>query len=382
VHSQFVVTTVSPTASLPLPASVLLVDDGAAVGCSSGIFGQQECVRLAFDPEFFPDPPDLLSGPRIVWSGRRSTDTRSPVIGAVLDDFIRLADGRPDQVAAFARRWGVLGFDDKNWTPDLRRMSDPPGDRCHLEVRASADGRATAVCNRESRWAALADGSPDERQRILNETFRPYRDWYWEPVVMWQEYSRGFRAVLRLAGIVGEQQHIELADIAAARRFRRLLIDCEGCGGCDECEGTKDDAFRSVEACRELLIELTNQLLAFGEFYPRLTWDPDDGAPSVVMNLSEGEEYADLPPYGFLFPALVSRLCATLASPLGIYQCDACGSPYSPLKRRPRADRRRYCPPCSLEASLASKREWWRRNRAPGAHARKQQAEEETRGRQ
>lgn len=358
VHSQFVVTTVSPSASLPLPEKVLLVDDGEAVGCSDG------CARSPFDPEFFPDPPELWSGPRIIWSAARAADRRSPVIGAVLDDFVRLSVARPEQIAAFARRWGVIGFSRERWTPDLGSAGYLPGDYCHLEVRENPAGRAVAVCRREARWQEMRAATGDELQRMLFDPALMHPEWYWEPVVLWREYSHGFRTVLRLAGYVADQQRVELAEIAAARRFRRLLIDCEGCGECDDCEGTEDAAFLSVESCRDLVIELTNQLLAFGQFYPRLTWDSDEAAPSVVMDLDECDHPDDVPPYGYLFPALVSRLCATLASPLGIYQCDACGSPYSPVKRRPRADRRRYCPQCSLDASLASKREWWRRNRS------------------
>jgi hypothetical protein len=58
------------------------------------------------------------------------------------------------------------------------------------------------------------------------------------------------------------------------------------------------------------------------------------------------------------------EIATALASPFGVVQCAGCGYPYAPEKRRPRADRRPYCPACAEGASLAAKRAWWQRNRS------------------
>jgi hypothetical protein len=67
---------------------------------------------------------------------------------------------------------------------------------------------------------------------------------------------------------------------------------------------------------------------------------------------------------------LALELASALASPFGIIQCASCGYPYAPPKRRPRADRRAYCPDCSDGSGLAAKRDWWRRNRSAAGRQR------------
>jgi hypothetical protein len=114
---------------------------------------------------------------------------------------------------------------------------------------------------------------------------------------------------------------------------------------------------------RDFIVFVVDALISIADFTPRLEWPEGADQPSVVMHKESGELWH--PATGWLFPALVTRLCASLSSPLGVYRCDECGAPFGPSRRRPRGDRRRFCPTCSADASLAAKRAWWRENRSP-----------------
>lgn len=96
--------------------------------------------------------------------------------------------------------------------------------------------------------------------------------------------------------------------------------------------------------------------------YP--SWPPGSSALDVRVQ------------YHGLAGALAIELAAAMASPLGVHRCDECHLPYVPLRRRPRFDRRRYCPACSgpreegpalRAASRAAKRAWWRDNKGRGS---------------
>ncbi len=67
---------------------------------------------------------------------------------------------------------------------------------------------------------------------------------------------------------------------------------------------------------------------------------------------------------------LARELAAALCSPLGVYQCDECGNPYTPLKRKPWASgrRRSLCLVCrgSLEVKAERQRlRYWKGHSTP-----------------
>lgn len=344
MEAPLVIQTPRPSDTLPVPCMLLLSDGGAEWGCT------EDCEGVAFEREGFG------TGARLAYSIQAAVDRRSPAIGDLLGDFLRLHDASDADVLGFASAWGTLGICDEHGAPithgcnKLRLL----GERCFFKV--AADGH-NLRCRNELRrlsWSPLLDGAAA---------------WAWEPLHVWRDYARLFRAILRASARLGAGEARSARDWSTIDEVTWRLW-----GGID-LEAVIDevgrDGYAAVGALdiarqRDALAVAVDWLLGFADFTPRVVWRPGASAPTVEMYL-DPPDLTDMPATGRLFPALVTQLCAALSSPLGVYQCDECGAPFTPQKRRPRADRRRYCQPCSLDASLASKREWWRRNRSTAA---------------
>jgi hypothetical protein len=123
-------------------------------------------------------------------------------------------------------------------------------------------------------------------------------------------------------------------------------------------EGAADVHYRRISGedawfMRHTVEEEASEWLKAAAVTPSLRWPEGDPAPYVTLT------------EGGLFGVLAIQLAAALTSPLGIYRCTTCGFPFTPAHRKRRMDQRRYCPSCSMDASLAAKRRWWRENRSP-----------------
>jgi hypothetical protein len=301
--------------------------------------------------------------PHLVYSLDLEEIERPPF--GVLSAFIRLRQAGAEEVAGFMRSYGPLEICEHGFPgalgPDLFShrggMVSPCGEKC-APLAAVEPKRPLPW------WQPLEDGEG----RLVG---------WWEPLEAWHRLSRHAYAVLVAAACYRE-----------GRPFPKELI------------AWLADVFPSTPPYRRLPDNWRGR-------EPNWAWrltSPASPAPSGVVLLRLVEEGVDLWAHlGQLRPTVVHgrggleagicysglpgliavELLSAVATPRGIYLCDACGDPFTvpEWKRRPRRDRRRYCLPCQFgtddpeeleraldegrrSPSLAAKREWARRHRA------------------
>ena len=240
----------------------------------------------------------------------------SPPPGTCLWSFVRLDDPSSQQIAAFAAAWGPLndtGFEE---------LGDE-GDRMQWQFSETSPGG------------------------VLRE-----------PVNGWRSRARQLGALLRGAASLQKEDPITAADRAD------VLY-----GGHADSDGTKRlgarrvdpngrarillPAHASLDEQGQALSSLAAEWLPSSDLVLRPWWEP--GARGAAMRV---EFLAHRQP---LVAVLGIELAAALTSPSGLWSCDGCPYPYTPT-RRPRHDRRRFCPACSK--SRAPARLWWREHRS------------------
>jgi hypothetical protein len=238
-----------------------------------------------------------------------STLENSNVVTEVLADclweFIRLGDQPSDMVAAFVTRWGPLGIC-HHGLPDAHIA----GDKCQGGSYFARWNAGGLIC---------------------------------EPLGAWYFLARQARAILDAA--VDFQEGREPAPSPALLQREIALAARSGIRN----SYTVDPDDEPLTKHR--IAGLVQSWLASGGAALRVVWE-DDGLPMDVGLASNS-----------LFTELGFQLATALKAPMGLWRCDGCGAPYSPEKRRPRWDRRRYCATCSGGASLAAKRGWYHRHR-------------------
>lgn len=231
--------------------------------------------------------------PRLEWNGEALDTLHSERwgksvrgIGRCLLDFVALADASPEDVLSFARKWGGLGI-----SPQFR-----PG------------GYATVPSRRG--FLKESDGV------------------YWEPLEAWSRYTRQLRAILRVAAALHAEKPTETDDwrvIEAAEPKAR--------GDTRSPRWLKHDRAADAATAEHLArLDLTFRVREW-LWYANV---------QIGFQQADDEFFVTAAPTG-LAGALGVQLAAAIASPLGVYRCDACGLPYMP-SRKPQEGRSRFCP--------------------------------------
>jgi hypothetical protein len=253
---------------------------------------------------------------------------RSPANRAALPGFVRLGDAGDASVLRFARRWGPLG---DGWRRAVTR--DFP-----------AFPRSIGE---------LVGGGVETSQ-------------VFEPVEAWRRLARQLEALLRLtAHLQGGQATSSFGPAAESwdtigaadprhERYRSWIDELSA----DRPLAPAWDNPTSREVLvlqRSAIARVLHVWLKFGGVQLVPHWDAAVARMVVRVDYDRAAG---------LHGQLALELASALALPFGLVQCAGCGYPYAPEQRRPRADRRAYCPACSDGTSLAAKRDWWRRNRS------------------
>lgn len=290
---------------------------------------------------------------------------QSPPGGTCLAAFIRLADASAEELYHFARRWGPLGDNaHRALTHKFRARRDPwepwPSDYHRLyddSVKRSGDELLQLMYSEPERFFELADvwrlratqlasilsiaanlqadlpGSMVDWRSVLEADDEALTDSieHWEAEIVYAAFPEAARSVQ-------DEQHGSMSDDEVWRlRILKLLEIVD------------------VSAQQELLASIVDLWLKYyGLVQMYCEWDREAGRVSLSLLFDENAGLASL---------LAAELGAVLSSPLGLYQCSSCGYTYTPEKRRPRGDRKRYCQTCSGGASLAAKRDWYHRNK-------------------
>jgi hypothetical protein len=292
------------TAGMALQSPMLTIQPLDAQALRYQVPARPHLVRLA-------DGSDWLE-----WDKGYQWRALSPPPGGCLTDFIRLDDAASDPVLAFAAAWGPLY--DTGWT-DLGPRSE------------------------RSSWQFS--------QRLPSGALR-------EPLDGWRSRARQLGTLLRATANLQKGEPIASADRAdmlygahqdssGTRRVGAHVIDLEG----------RVRVLLPLQASLDeqghALVGLAAEWIPPSDLVLRPAWDA--GARAVTMGI---HFLAHRQP---LVAVLGIELAAALTSPAGLWSCDGCAYPYTPT-RRPRHDRRRFCPVCSQ--SRAPARLWWREHRS------------------
>jgi hypothetical protein len=250
------------------------------------------------------------------WQQGYEVRALSPVAGGCLADFIRLDEAAAERVLAFAAAWGPIY--DTGWT-NLGPSSE------------------------HTSWH-FSEPLPGGALR--------------EPLDGWRGRARQLGALLRAAASLQQGEPIAWADRSAllygghqdpsgSRRLGAQVMDLEGRAR------VLLPPQASLDEQGRTLVALAAEWIPPSDLVLRPEWDAEARAVAIGIRF-----LAQRQP---LVAVLGIELAAALTSPAGLWSCDGCAYPYTP-SRRPRGDRRRFCPVCS--SSRAPARLWWREHRS------------------
>jgi hypothetical protein len=231
-------------------------------------------------------PPAVdVNGDRLVWINDPGPPVRYARSGKeLLEHFVRLADAPAERIKAYARRWGVLNICEHG----LPASHNPPP--------VPLPPKALLSWCRPLGWPA-------------NEL--------WEPLEVWRRYSRQMRAFLNIAARLHE------GDLGRLEDWRVLYYQVE--------DGPVPWWKRVTAADRRVVTLQLKEWLAIGRVELEPSWDEEP----LALRLGVAG----------LFGALAVQLALAISRTDGLAVCSGCGISYIP-SRRPKANRRRYCPEC------------------------------------
>ena len=250
------------------------------------------------------------------WQKGRVWRQLSPAPGHALASFVRLDEAPSERILAFAAAWGPVndeGFEELGDEPDRMQW--------HFS-KFLADG---VLC---------------------------------EPVDGWRRRARQIGALLRGAASLQMGDPIKLVDRQdmlygghvgndGTKRVGARLVDLRGT------ERSLLPGNASLDQQRSAVASLAAEWIPASDLVLLPRWEPESHSATVGIGF-----LAQRQP---LIAVLGIELAAALTSPSGLWSCDGCPYPYTP-SRRPRHDRRRFCPACSK--SRAPARLWWREHRS------------------
>ncbi|MBI3977160.1 MAG: hypothetical protein HY331_03135 [Chloroflexi bacterium] len=280
-------------------------------------------------------PVDVnLDGGDLVWSPAPGFG-KSPDVDGVLDEFIRLADGSPDRLLAFARRWGAL---------NICAHSLPASHSVYSSGWVELDSAPRGGGN-SGRCRAISDGNGLRR----------------EPLSAWRVYAWEARCILSIAADLQMKQPTHEADWEASP-WHRLFADWRpGPNLSDTGALLPSIAWKPpwlMSDPHEWLATWVRRWLRLGGVVPWMRYDGQAQAFMLFQGYASPIDRA-----GGLFAALALGLATALMR--NITRCDECGTPYS-QERRPKRNQSHYCLLCR-QGYLASKRSSYRRRRAAKA---------------
>ena len=291
----------------------------------------------------------LVDGNRLRWQpGDSGAQWVEPSTG-LLEHFVELRHGSPDQILQYARRWGVLYLCEHDF-PAGHPLDYWPGrpmeaHACPFDERGRLTPRALA-------WDEYRERQEQYSRRLLDHLERRGEiDSFGEPppkrpeIEGWEDprwtdhhycFPRGFRTDAPWEAIAAWRSW-------ASRAYASLMVTADlraGKPGAAEdwrtCAGSErwiepqsvDDGWRQIE-------HFSNLWLGAARVRPWLT--PVNGA----LRLALGSSRANSP----LFGAIAVQLALALCGAEGFAVCDGCKKLHAPA-RKPRSDERSYCLIC------------------------------------
>ncbi len=242
--------------------------------------------------------------PVLVWDVLSEAE---PQNGKVLDDFIQLANARPEQFVKFANKFGVL-----------------------------------QVCEHGVPYVHNANPHITGTSGFCQPSGL-------EPVSLWRMYARLARAIIK---VVADLHDVEKPDIPfllgdkkGLEYYSKRISDWEDIDGAwvflskswnrnDAPDGFFKGFFRDPHGEAHNLAETINVWLEFCGVRPTFSWDLLE-EPRHEIRLTGGA----------VLGSVMRHLAFACARVDGYVTCSGCGNPFVP-ERRPRVGQRRWCPPC------------------------------------
>lgn len=243
-------------------------------------------------------PPDIdLEVERLVWTDRLMPIREARPTEGMLERFVALSGAAPERVVTYARRWGVLGI----CRHSLPMTHNPP------PIPRKPGGVPMTWCYPLG-W----------REGAL-----------WEPIAAWRRYAAQMRALLNIGARVQDGKPGRAEDWQVLYPHPEELVAAPAVVR----PGTFGPWWgHDAEADRAGVAYQLKEWLSMARVELEPAWDEPN---RLVLRLAVGG----------LFGALIVQLMLAITRTDGLAICSACGVAYIP-KRRPAANRRRYCTAC------------------------------------
>jgi hypothetical protein len=280
---------------------------------------------LPFDGNYIPTAIDVDSK-YLYYALGRGALSKVPVSPDVLKDFLRLASASAEDIAAFARKYGILTLCSKHRLPIW-----------HTE---SADGSGRKIC--------LPAGIDQEGRTII------FRDFPFgigkEPLKSWRNFA------VQATGIM---------NIAAALRNGNLGSTKDWKNADPDWEVRRSEYLSNPDKWLLHLdqIHLENLIASWlrGNVAPKFIWGSyRERSESENINFYFTERAPSITLSGCLLGMLGLKLAMAIASSEGYYKCAGCPEWFF-TKRRRNPSRNKYCDSCGR---TAANREAQRRRRS------------------
>lgn len=226
----------------------------------------------------------------------------------LLEDFLSLAeDDSGKRIVAYAKRWGVLNICEH----DLPCSHNPPA----WDYDTGVPGFASTFDSCRPR----THGDP---------IFRKATDFNWEPLEVWREYARVFRALVGVAGRLSEGAPSSPSQWEALCDGPLFFLRGNGSSSWP----------RSAVDTAALLTDALTILLGLAGVRPHVAVVGE--RPAVTLGAPN------------LFGALTMQALMASSAAGGFYFCSGCGLPFVVVGgRRLQAGRNHYCPACGTGAA-------------------------------
>ena len=239
-----------------------------------------------------------------------------------LDAFVVLADARPEHFLAFALRFGVLRLCEHG----LPVTHNPP--RTATSPSVVHRGQMERFVVDQARGKFVSGGPIVGCFPLGYSEGRLCH----EPLCQWRAFARNARALLRIAanlhrGKPGEPEAWRTGYELSGREAPWWK------------QPPEIPVAEAVAGGKFLLAAWVEEWLVLGGVRPSFQWRGTTGGdPRIQLQAPSS------------FGVLATQLAFAVARADGLAMCAACGVAYIP-KRRPRADRRSFCPGCGKTAA-------------------------------
>ena len=246
--------------------------------------------------EYWHPPVEVyVEGDALVWSPEQNY--RRPLLPreGLLEEFVRLGDEPAENIARYARRWGVLKIC-----------------ACHLPY----------THNPVRPWNRMGPMVTWCNPLGFHEGRRSDGQW-WEPIDAWRRWSRQARSILKIIGTLRDGCLPDKDDW-------QVVYSHSGAPRQAPWWKRRD----GVEFERQKIAEIVNEWLILGDVRPVLHWETWQSKPAVVKMNQPG-----------LFPAIAYQLALALSTRRAVSICSGCGFGYFP-KKASSPGRRSFCEDC------------------------------------